>query len=103
MATAAVCYATLQTGCNAAYVACCASLGFVAGTFTLGAGTPAALAACSATQGACMAEAAATCGIAEAFFLGSIFAGITSLFGAGLAVLGGLLLPAGIAKLFGII
>ncbi|CAE6476971.1 unnamed protein product [Rhizoctonia solani] len=43
------------TACNAGYVACCATAGITAGIFTLGAGVPAALGACSAVQGVCMA------------------------------------------------
>ncbi|CUA77419.1 hypothetical protein RSOLAG22IIIB_02432 [Rhizoctonia solani] len=43
------------SACNAGYVTCCASAGTVAGTFTLGLGIPAALAACSVVQGTCMA------------------------------------------------
>ncbi|CEL57659.1 hypothetical protein RSOLAG1IB_02402 [Rhizoctonia solani AG-1 IB] len=42
------------SACNAGYVTCCISAGAVAGTFTLGLGTPVALAACSVVQGACM-------------------------------------------------
>ncbi|CAE6494378.1 unnamed protein product [Rhizoctonia solani] len=42
------------SACNAGYVTCCASAGSVAGTFTLGLGVPAALAACSLVQGTCM-------------------------------------------------
>eukprot|EP00392_Amoebophrya_sp_AT5.2_P003700 g3705.t1 len=51
-------YGTCQTGCNTAYVSCCAIAGATAGTFTLGIGVPAALAACSAAQGVCMAGCA---------------------------------------------
>ncbi|QRV90993.1 transmembrane protein [Ceratobasidium sp. AG-Ba] len=43
------------SACNAGYVTCCTTAGAVAGTFTLGLGVPAALFACSAVQGACMA------------------------------------------------
>ncbi|KAF8604943.1 hypothetical protein BDV93DRAFT_491014 [Ceratobasidium sp. AG-I] len=43
------------SACNAGYVACCASAGTTAGTFTLGLGVPAAVAGCSGAQGACMA------------------------------------------------
>ncbi|CAE6470868.1 unnamed protein product [Rhizoctonia solani] len=43
------------SACNAGYVTCCVSAGTVAGTFTLGLGVPAAIAACSAVQGTCMA------------------------------------------------
>ncbi|KAJ1311555.1 hypothetical protein OPQ81_010039 [Rhizoctonia solani] len=42
------------SACNAGYVKCCAAAGAVAGTFTLGLGVPAALAACSVVQGVCM-------------------------------------------------
>uniref|UniRef100_A0A915B5C7 Uncharacterized protein n=1 Tax=Parascaris univalens TaxID=6257 RepID=A0A915B5C7_PARUN len=40
--------------CNAGAVACYAGLGFVFGTVTAGAGTPAAVLACNAAQSACM-------------------------------------------------
>ncbi|CEL57606.1 hypothetical protein RSOLAG1IB_02349 [Rhizoctonia solani AG-1 IB] len=43
------------TACNAGYVTCCVTAGAIAGTFTLGLGIPAAVAACSVIQGACMA------------------------------------------------
>ncbi|CAE6406837.1 unnamed protein product [Rhizoctonia solani] len=43
------------TACNAGYVTCCTVAGVTAGTFTLGLGIPAAVAACSVVQGACMA------------------------------------------------
>ncbi|CAE6449405.1 unnamed protein product [Rhizoctonia solani] len=43
------------TACNVGYATCCATAGTTAGIFTLGLGVPAALAACSAVQGACMA------------------------------------------------
>ena len=53
-AAAVATYGTCQTGCNVAYVACCTAAGATAGTFTLGLGIPAALAACSVAQGVCM-------------------------------------------------
>ena len=40
--------------CNIGAVACYASLGFVFGTVTAGAGTPAGIIACNVAQGACM-------------------------------------------------
>ncbi|CAE6520723.1 unnamed protein product [Rhizoctonia solani] len=43
------------TACNVGYVTCCAGAGATVGLFTLGLGVPAALAACSVVQGACMA------------------------------------------------
>ncbi|CAE6512885.1 unnamed protein product [Rhizoctonia solani] len=43
------------SACNAGYVTCCTAAGTTAGTFTLGLGVPAAVAACSVVQGACMA------------------------------------------------
>ncbi|PRP79914.1 hypothetical protein PROFUN_12403 [Planoprotostelium fungivorum] len=46
------------SACNAGYVACCTSLGVTAGTFTLGAGVPIAVATCSVAQGACMTACA---------------------------------------------
>ena len=48
-------YAICQTGCNAVWVACVAAAGGVAGVSTGGAGTPAAILACNAAQGICMA------------------------------------------------
>lgn len=64
MVLGAVCYAAGQTVCNAAWVTCCLGAGGVAGTFTVGAGTPPALMACCAAQGSCMATAAQICSIA---------------------------------------
>ena len=52
-------YAVCQTGCNAAFVSCCAAAGVTAGVFMVGVGTPLAALACSATQGACMSACAA--------------------------------------------
>ncbi|VDM39105.1 unnamed protein product [Toxocara canis] len=46
-------YVACVAACNAAVVACYASLGFVFGTVTAGAGTPAAVLACNAAQSAC--------------------------------------------------
>lgn len=46
-------------GCNAAAVACYASAGAVMGTVTAGVGIPAAIFACNAAQGVCMAACAA--------------------------------------------
>ncbi|CAE6506335.1 unnamed protein product [Rhizoctonia solani] len=43
------------SACNAGYVTCCTAAGVTAGTFTLGLGIPAAVAACSVVQGTCMA------------------------------------------------
>ncbi|OQV18846.1 hypothetical protein BV898_07102 [Hypsibius exemplaris] len=54
-------YPLCQTGCNTAWVACLAGLGVVAGTATAGAAAPAAVLACNAAQGICMAACAAMC------------------------------------------
>lgn len=56
-------YGLCQTGCNTAWVGCCAALGYTAGTFTMGGGVPAALASCSAAQGTCMMSCAAMTGL----------------------------------------
>ncbi|CAG2105276.1 unnamed protein product [Medioppia subpectinata] len=53
-------YGLCQTACNAAWVACLASAGVVAGTVTAGAGAPAAVLACNALQGVCMGSCAVT-------------------------------------------
>jgi hypothetical protein len=63
-AAAMTTYGICQTGCNTAWVACVGAAGFIAGTFTLGLGVPAAAAACSAQQGICMAACATMAGIA---------------------------------------
>ena len=47
-----------QSACNAGAVTCYASAGYVFGTVTAGTAVPAAIAACNATQGACMAACA---------------------------------------------
>ncbi|OQV14256.1 hypothetical protein BV898_11493 [Hypsibius exemplaris] len=52
-------YGACQTGCNAGWVACCSAAGVTAGTVTAGLGVPAAVMACSALQGTCMAACAA--------------------------------------------
>ena len=52
-------YAVCQTGCNAVWVACVSAGGGVAGVSTGGAGVPAAILACNATNGVCMAMCAA--------------------------------------------
>ena len=44
-----------QTGCNTLWVACVSAAGGVAGVFTGGAAIPAAILACNAAQGKCMA------------------------------------------------
>ena len=49
-------YALCQTGCNSLAVACYASAGFVFGTVTAGAGTPAVIVGCNAALGFCMAS-----------------------------------------------
>ncbi|KAI9558907.1 hypothetical protein GHT06_015696 [Daphnia sinensis] len=48
-------YGICQTGCNAVVVACYAGAGFTFGTVTAGAGVPAAIIACNAALGVCMA------------------------------------------------
>jgi hypothetical protein len=48
-------YGICQSGCNALAVACYAGAGFAFGTVTAGAGTPAAIVACNAALGTCMA------------------------------------------------
>ena len=53
--TLAICSA----GCASLVVACYAAAGFVFGTVTAGAGTPAAIIACNVAFGKCMAAAAA--------------------------------------------
>ena len=52
-------YGFCQTGCNTAWVACVAAAGGTAGVATAGLAVPAAVAACSVAQGACMAACAA--------------------------------------------
>ena len=44
-----------QTGCNTLWVACVSAAGGVAGVSTGGAAVPAAILACNAAQGECMA------------------------------------------------
>ncbi|EFX62814.1 hypothetical protein DAPPUDRAFT_309423 [Daphnia pulex] len=48
-------YGICQSGCNAVVVACYAAGGFTFGTVTAGAGIPAAIIACNAGLGVCMA------------------------------------------------
>ena len=48
---AGICY----TGCNTVWVACVAAAGGTAGVTTGGLGVPAAILACNAAQGVCMA------------------------------------------------
>jgi len=48
-------YGICQTGCNAVWVACVAAAGGTAGVSTGGAAVPAAILACNAAQGVCMA------------------------------------------------
>jgi hypothetical protein len=43
-----------QTACNMAAVSCYGAAGFVFGTVTVGAGTPAAILACNGALGTCM-------------------------------------------------
>ena len=50
-----VAYGICQTGCNTVWVACVAAAGGTAGVSTGGAGVPAAIVACNAAQGVCMA------------------------------------------------
>ena len=78
MAGAVVTYGACQTGCNTAWVACCAALGYTAGTFTAGSGVPAALATCSTGQGTCMAGCAAMAGLAGVAEVGATAAAATA-------------------------
>ena len=48
-------YGICQSGCNAVWVACVAAAGGVAGVSTGGVAVPAAILACNAAQGVCMA------------------------------------------------
>lgn len=52
-------YGICQTGCNAVWVACVAAAGGVAGVSTGGIAVPAAILACNAAQGTCMAACVA--------------------------------------------
>ena len=52
-------YGICQTGCNTVWVACVAAAGGVAGVSTGGVGVPAAILACNAAQGVCMAACVA--------------------------------------------
>jgi len=52
-------YGICQTGCNSVWVACVAAAGGVAGVSTGGAGVPAAIMACNAANGVCMAACVA--------------------------------------------
>ena len=52
-------YGICQTGCNAIWVACVAAAGGTAGVSTGGAAVPAAILACNAAQGTCMAACVA--------------------------------------------
>jgi citrate lyase alpha subunit len=54
-----VAYGICQSGCNALVVSCYAAAGFTFGTVTGGAGVPAAIVACNASLGACMAACVA--------------------------------------------
>ena len=54
-----VAYGICQTGCNAVWVACVTAAGGVAGVSTGGAAVPAAILACNAAQGTCMAACVA--------------------------------------------
>merc|ERR1712080_708687 len=51
-------YGLCQTGCNTVWVACVAAAGGTAGVSTGGAGVPAAILACNAANGVCMATCA---------------------------------------------
>jgi hypothetical protein len=84
MAFATATYGACQTVCNGIYVACCAAAGYTAGTFTLGAGVPAALTACSVNQGLCMTACAAS---AAAVGTAEVAAGTASL-ASGIATVG---------------
>lgn len=48
-------YGICQSGCNALVVSCYAAARFTFGTVTVGLGTPAAIIACNAALGTCMA------------------------------------------------
>ena len=78
MAGAMATYAACQTGCNAAWVACCAALGYTAGTVTAGSAVPAALATCSTGQGTCMAGCAAMAGLTGVAEVGATAAAATA-------------------------
>jgi len=52
-------YGICQTGCNSLAVACYAAAGATFGTVTAGAGVPAAILACNAALGTCMAACVA--------------------------------------------
>eukprot|EP00389_Voromonas_pontica_P006425 GDKH01009635.1.p1 GENE.GDKH01009635.1~~GDKH01009635.1.p1 ORF type:complete len:80 (+),score=9.10 GDKH01009635.1:151-390(+) len=52
-------YGICQSGCNAVWVACVAAAGGTAGVSTGGAAVPAAIMACNAGQGVCMAACVA--------------------------------------------
>ena len=52
-------YGICQTGCNTVWVACVSGAGGVAGVSTGGAAVPAAILACNAAQGVCMAACVA--------------------------------------------
>mmetsp|Transcript_65330 Transcript_65330/g.115940 ORF Transcript_65330/g.115940 Transcript_65330/m.115940 type:complete len:87 (+) Transcript_65330:87-347(+) len=52
-------YGICQTGCNAVTVACYSAAGATFGTVTAGAGIPAAILACNAALGTCMAACVA--------------------------------------------
>mmetsp|Transcript_101171 Transcript_101171/g.281716 ORF Transcript_101171/g.281716 Transcript_101171/m.281716 type:complete len:91 (-) Transcript_101171:183-455(-) len=52
-------YGICQSGCNAVAVACYAAAGYTFGTVTAGAGVPAAIIACNAALGTCMAACVA--------------------------------------------
>jgi hypothetical protein len=54
-----LCYGVCQTGCNVAAVGCYATAGATFGAVTAGVGTPAAIIACNAALGTCMATACA--------------------------------------------
>ena len=66
MATPLEVYATCQTGCNVAWVACCATAGVVACTVTAGSGAPALVLLCLVQQGVCVASCATMAGLAGA-------------------------------------
>ncbi len=57
--TAIAAYGICQSGCNAAWVACVAAAGGVAGVSTGGTAVPAAILACNVLQGVCMTACAA--------------------------------------------
>ena len=110
MASVLAVYGTCQTGCNTAWVVCCAAAGGVAGTFTGGVGLAPGLVLCGTHQGACMMACAAMSGIAGVTEVGTAVATSgaagaavttagTGLLGMGMAGMAGVAGVAGVAVL----